>query len=135
MAHYGEGRPAISVPLHALDDYQPCPRSWRCRPWRSPPPAGCLPAWSSGLALSAVTLAQDSTWRLVKRDLPNGAVLTPPDAYGMSSTRNGINELVVLARSRRRVWQPTNAYLRRNFMTASSVRGSMQKHVTAWSGL
>ena len=39
------------------------------------------------------------------------------------------------ARSRRRVWQPTNAYLRRNPMTASSVRGSMRKRVTAWSGL
>jgi hypothetical protein len=52
-----------------------------------------------GLALSAATQAQDSTWRLVKRELPNGAVLTPPDAYGMSSTRNGLNELVVFARA------------------------------------
>ena len=37
----------------------------------------------------------DGTWRLVKRQLPDGSVLTPPAVYGRSTTNNGVNHLLV----------------------------------------
>ena len=37
----------------------------------------------------------DGTWRLVSRKLPDGTVLSPPTVQGMSSTKNGMNQLIV----------------------------------------
>jgi hypothetical protein len=37
----------------------------------------------------------DGTWQLVKRKLPDGSVLTPPAVRGLSTNKNGTNQLVV----------------------------------------
>lgn len=49
------------------------------------------------LTLTALAHAEgtDGTWRLVMRKLPNGTELTPPTVYGMSTTKNGVNHLIV----------------------------------------
>jgi len=63
-----------------------------------------VPVWRrilGGLvaAFALIALAQaegvDGTWRLVMRKLPNGMELTPPAVYGMSTTKNGLNQLIV----------------------------------------
>ncbi len=54
-----------------------------------------LAALVVGIALWSGAFAEDSTWRLVKRQLPNGTILTPPEVYGMSTNKNGINQLIV----------------------------------------
>jgi hypothetical protein len=38
---------------------------------------------------------EDGTWKLVKRTLPDGTVLTPPTVQGLSTNKNGTNQLVV----------------------------------------
>ena len=49
------------------------------------------------LALATLARAEgaDGTWHLVMRKLPNGTELTPPAVYGMSTTKNGVNQLIV----------------------------------------
>ena len=49
------------------------------------------------LALTALAHADgtDGTWRLVMRRLPDGTELTPPAVYGMSTTKNGVNQVIV----------------------------------------
>ena len=50
-----------------------------------------------GVALINLVRAEDTegTWRLVMRKLPDGSVQTPPAVYGMGTTKNGINQLIV----------------------------------------
>ena len=61
-------------------------------PWRR-----ILAAFIVSLALGTLAHAEgtDGTWRLVMRKLPSGAQLTPPAVYGMSTTKNGVNQLIV----------------------------------------
>lgn len=51
------------------------------------------------ISLTLVTLARaddlDMTWRLVMRKLPDGTVQTPPTVQGMSTFKNGVNQLIV----------------------------------------
>jgi len=49
------------------------------------------------LVCSAFAQADDleGTWRLVMRKLPDGSAQTPPTVYGMSSFKNGVNQLIV----------------------------------------
>jgi hypothetical protein len=47
------------------------------------------------LANAAHAEGTDGTWRLVMRKLPNGTELKPPAVYGMSTTKNGVNQLIV----------------------------------------
>jgi len=49
------------------------------------------------VAFSTPGLADEieGTWRLVKRALPDGTVQTPPTVYGMSTNKNGTNQLLV----------------------------------------
>ena len=55
----------------------------------------------AGLAVSFLLCAgshadeHDGTWRLAMRKLPDGTVMVPPTVQGMSSTKNGVNQLVV----------------------------------------
>ena len=48
-------------------------------------------------ALVSVALADgiDGTWRLVKRQLPDGTVLTPPAVVGLGTTGHGLRHLNV----------------------------------------
>ncbi|MFN0041532.1 MAG: hypothetical protein ACKVP2_18625 [Burkholderiales bacterium] len=46
----------------------------------------------------AQTVLRDGTWVLTKRVLPDGTVLVPPAIQGRASTKDGINQLLV-------VWQ------------------------------
>jgi hypothetical protein len=37
----------------------------------------------------------DGTWQLVMRKLPDGTILTPPTVQGLSTNKNGVNQLIV----------------------------------------
>jgi hypothetical protein len=56
-----------------------------------------LTAVMLSLALSAPVLADDvdGTWRLVKRQLPDGTVLTPPAVVGLHTITQGLRHLNV----------------------------------------
>ena len=42
-----------------------------------------------------IPIWEDGTWQLVKRKLPDGTVLTPPAVQGVSTNKNGTNQLIV----------------------------------------
>jgi hypothetical protein len=51
--------------------------------------------FSFALSSAAYADERDGTWQLVKRELPDGTVLTPPAVYGRSSVKSGVTQLVV----------------------------------------
>ena len=56
-----------------------------------------LAALIISLTLFAFARAEDldGTWRLMMRKLPDGTVQTPPTVQGMSTFKNGVNQLIV----------------------------------------
>ena len=50
---------------------------------------------SLSFATFALADGIEGTWRLIKRDLPDGTVQTPPTVVGLSTTTNGLRHLNV----------------------------------------
>jgi len=59
--------------------------------------AALLVAAVGALAVCGVARADetDGTWRLVMRKLPDGTVQKPPVVQGLSTNKNGLNQLIV----------------------------------------